>query len=164
VVCENTALHVLVCTSMYRDIPDRYFQNMIYTSIYCIKELMVFHSGGIILGGYMEVYTSHVQHNTSWCFKCKITYVLASSVRTMYIHVHAGIYCHVRIHTKVKATFHFESGLIRLETPTSFQSTLDPFIVCSNAAAFFLSAVSFTFRPPRCGLQRPNCHSQGLTS
>ncbi len=31
-------------------------------------------------------------------------------------------------------------------------------------AAFFLSIVSLTVRPPRRGLQRPNCHSQGLTT
>ncbi len=45
-----------------------------------------------------------------------------------YIQVYS-IYCHVRIHTKVTTTFHFESGLIRLATPMSFQSTLEPFIM-----------------------------------
>ena len=34
----------------------------------------------------------------------------------------------------------------------------------SSRAALFLSAVSLTVRPPRRGLPRPNCHSQGLTS
>jgi hypothetical protein len=115
--------------------------------------------GALILGRYMKLYTFHVQHNTSWCFKCKIHF-LASSVRKMYIHVHTGIYCHVRIQTKVTTTFHFESGLIRLATPTSYQSTLEPFIACSMLPL----PVSATVRPPRLGLPRPNCHSQGLTS
>jgi hypothetical protein len=68
--------------------------------------------GASILGRYMEVYTSHVQHNTSLCFKCKIIHFLASSVRRMYIQVYTGIYCHVRIYTKATTTFHLESGSI----------------------------------------------------
>jgi hypothetical protein len=48
-VCESTALSVLVCTGIYRYVPNRYFQNMVYSSIHCIKALMGFHPGGIDL-------------------------------------------------------------------------------------------------------------------
>ncbi len=61
-VCESTAFHVMVGSSMYRYISNRYFQNMVYNSVYCIKELMVFHSGGIdfrlIYGGIYFLCTS----------------------------------------------------------------------------------------------------------
>jgi hypothetical protein len=100
----------------------------------------------------MEVYTIHVKRNTSWCFKGKIIHFLASSVRKMYIQVHTGIYCHVRIYTKVTTTYHFESGLIRLAMPTSFQSTVIPRLSLSSRAASFLSAVSSSLRPPRRGV------------
>jgi hypothetical protein len=134
-----------------------------YISVHTVsKSGWVFTLGALILGRYMEAYTFHVHHNTSWCYKCNIIHFLASSERKMYIHVHAGIYCHVRINKKVTTTFqcfHFESGLIRLATPTSFQSTLEPVIACS-----ILPLRNILHPGGACGLPRPNCHSQGLTS
>ncbi len=71
---------------------------------------------------------------------------------------------------KVTTTFHFKSGLIPLALPTSFPSTLELFLACSFVPLSSLldcqSAVCLTgsVRPPRRGLPRPNCHSQGLTS
>ena len=40
----------------------------------------------------------------------------------------------------------------------------NPRLILSSRAAFFLSVVSSMVRPPRRGLQRPNCHSHWLTS
>ncbi len=125
------ALHVLVYRYIPECIKQVFSEHCVYTSIYCIKELVVFHSGVIdfrsIHGGIHFPRTA--QH--IMCFKRKIIHFLASCVRTMYIHVHTGICCYVRIHTNITTTFHFESGLIRLATPTIFPSTLEPFIACS---------------------------------
>jgi hypothetical protein len=139
-VCESTALHVLPVVDgacMCRYIPVCTKQELskhgIYQYIvYCIKDSQRVDSFSL-WGHYFRSIHGGIhfpQHITSWCFKCKIIHFLASSVRNMYIQVH-GIYCHVRIHTKVTTTFHFESGLIRLATLTSFQSKLEPFIACS---------------------------------
>jgi hypothetical protein len=46
-VCGSIAFHVLVCTGIYQYVPNSNYQNMVYTCIYSIKELMAFRSGGI---------------------------------------------------------------------------------------------------------------------
>jgi hypothetical protein len=129
---EQTISYILVCTCMYWYVGVHNFTFWyvpVYTCMYqtaiirtsyilvCTisKSWWFFTLGALILGRYMEVYTSHVQHNTSWCFKCKIIHFLASSVRRMYIQVYTGIYSHVCIYTKVTTTFHLESGSIRLK-------------------------------------------------
>ncbi len=56
----------------------------------------------------MQVYTSHAQYNTSWCFKCKTIHVLTSKIETRYRHasvhttsiyflinIHQGIFCDI---------------------------------------------------------------------
>ena len=107
---EQTISYILVCTCMYWYVGVHNFTFWyvpVYTYMYqtaiirtsyilvCTisKSWWFFTLGASILGRYMEVYTSHVQHNTSWCFKCKIFHFSASYVRTMYILytcVHAG--------------------------------------------------------------------------
>ncbi len=99
---EQTISYILVCTSMYWYVGVQHFTLWyvpVYTGMYqtaiirtwyilvpiytVSKSRWFFTLGASILGRYMEVYTSHVQNNTSWCFKCKIIHFLASSVRKM---------------------------------------------------------------------------------
>ena len=70
-----------------------------------------------------------------------------------YIKVYTVIYTH----KKVSTAFHFESGPIRLAMPTSFPSTLEPFIACS----FLPISSLLDCQTTQAGLA---AHSQGLTS
>ncbi len=79
-----TVWYVPVYTGMYQTAIIRTSYILVYT---VSKSWWFFTLGASILGRYAEVYTSHVQHNTSWCFKRKIIHFLASSVRRMYIQV-----------------------------------------------------------------------------
>jgi hypothetical protein len=54
-------------------------------------------------------------------------HILVNTSMIKYNKVYTVIYAH----KKVSTTFHFESGLIRLEMPASFPSTLEPLIACS---------------------------------
>ncbi len=73
-----------------------------------------------------------------------------------YIKVYTVIYAH----KKVSTTFTSNQALSTLQC----RRVSHPRLSLSSRAAFFLSVVSLTVRPPRRGLPRPNCHSQGLTS
>ena len=90
-VYTGTSHYILTCTNIYRYIPIR---PDIYLYIRYQRNDGFFIIVALLSGRNMHVYTSHVQYNTSWCFKCKSIHVLCSYIQTRYIHVHTGIYFH----------------------------------------------------------------------
>jgi hypothetical protein len=60
------------CTSIYWYIPNRHGIIGIYRDLYILYQRNDGFSivGALLSGRIMHVYTSHIQYNTSWCFKC----------------------------------------------------------------------------------------------
>ena len=129
-----------------------YQTGMVYTFIYCIKEMMVFLSLGLCFPVESCLYTLptySTTHSGASSAKQSMFYPVELKLGTyMYIQVYTFMIMYTKVYTpiysykKASTTFHFESGLIRLALPASFPSTLEPFIsahqlsICRNTPTF----------------------------
>jgi hypothetical protein len=94
-VYTGTRVFILFRTCIYQYIPNRH---VIYLYIRYKRNDGFSIVGALLSGRITQVYTSHVQYNTFWCFVCKTIHVLTSSIETRYTHVHTGIYFMINLH------------------------------------------------------------------
>jgi hypothetical protein len=102
---------VPTCTGIYCYIPNRHG---IYLYILHQRNDGFFIVGALLSGRIMPVYTSYVQYNTFWCFKCKTIHVLSSWVETRYIHVYTSIYFHDNVHKGIYSDILIQKGLYHI--------------------------------------------------
>ncbi len=65
-------VYIPTCTGIFQHIPNR---DGIYLYIRYQRNYGFSIVGMLLSCQIMQVYTSHVQYNTSWCFKCKMIHV-----------------------------------------------------------------------------------------
>ncbi len=152
--------YVLVCTRtcQYKDLGwvHVHVSTYQYVRLRTLKQTCGFliHPGSVLRVKYNSVqllckgYDMMMSNFKKFCSKVQV------------ILVHTGMYWYVLVQTSFTNTFHFNHALSAFWLRRVFTARL----TCSSRPASFFKVVSYTVRPPRRALPRPNCHRHRLTS